>query len=137
MSKLVEFLHANPIDKLAVEQVVFSTRIKDKAGEPLMATIRPMSSKAYNSYQKQATKIGKKGKLDFDNDLYQSLIVTNHTQDPDFKDAKAIESMGCHSAEQYLNLVLLPGEIAELSKAILNLSGFNDDLEDLKERAKN
>jgi len=137
MSKLVEFLHANPIDELATEQVIFSARIKDKGGQPIKATIRPMTSLAYNSYQKQATKIGKKGKLDFDNDLYQSLIVINHTEDPNFKDIKAIEALGCHSPEQYLNRVLLPGEVAELSKAILDLSGFNDDLEDLKDRAKN
>jgi Phage XkdN-like tail assembly chaperone protein, TAC len=137
MSKLTEFLMTNPIDELAEETVIFSLRIKDEKGDPLKATIKPMSAKAYNSYQKQATKIGKKGKVDFDNDLYQSLIVINHTADPNFRDEKNMEALTCQTPEQYLNRVLLPGEISELAKSILDVSGFNDDLEELKEKAKN
>jgi hypothetical protein len=63
--------------------------------------------------------------------------VLNHTIEPNFKDADSIKKAGCQSPEQFLYRSLLAGEIAELAQQISALSGFDKDMEETVEEAKN
>lgn len=131
MSQLMDFLIENPVENVT-EQVVISMRLKN---HPF--TIRSMGSSEFFKYQKDATKYKKGKKVDFDSKGFNQTIVINHTVDPNFKDAEFVKKAGCATPEQLIEKVLLSGEVAELAQKITTLSGFEEDLDDLVEEAKN
>lgn len=131
MGKLLEFLVKNPVDNLT-EEVVLSARL---SAYPF--TIKAMTGQDFNDYQKVATIIGKKHNTSFNATKFNELVVLNHTVEPNFKDAESIKLAGCNSPEQFLYKSLLAGEIAELSNKISVLSGFDTDLDEEIENAKN
>lgn len=87
--------------------------------------------------RKRATSYDKKGKSVFDDVLFSSLCVISSTENPNFKDAESIKKLGCAAPEQYLNKVLLAGEIENLAREILNASGFGKNINDLIADVKN
>lgn len=131
MSALVNFLLENPVDNV-VADVVVSQRL---ANFPFK--IRAMTGLEFAEYQKAATKIGRHKKVDFDNKVFNELVVLNNTVEPNFRDAETIKKAGCGSPEQFLYKCLLAGEIAELAQQISVLSGFDRDFEQVIEEAKN
>lgn len=139
MDTLQEFLNANPVDNLT-DEVIISDRFKDKNGNIFKFKIKAMTNEDFEIARKKAMKLNlQKGKRDvsFDNRAFNESIVINNTLYPDFKNAESIKALGCMSPEQYLNKVLLSGEIAELAQQIQVLSGFEKDLSELAEEVKN
>ncbi|BDU83499.1 phage tail assembly chaperone [Clostridium perfringens] len=135
MSKLMDFLINNTIENLT-EEVVISDRFKVD-GEILKFKIKAVTPDEFSDLQKQCTKIGKKGKMNFDSKMFNEQLIVNYTVEPNFKDAEAIKKAGCITPEQLLNKTLLAGEVATLVEQISTLSGFDKDLEELREEAKN
>lgn len=133
---LQDFLNANPVDGLT-DDVVVSQRFKDKDGNILKFKIKAMSPAEHADLHKKCTTMRKGGKMDFDSRKFTTSSVIENTLEPDFKDAESIKKMGCSTPEQYLNKVLLVGEMYTLSTAINELSGFEASMEDLVEEAKN
>lgn len=139
MSTLQQFLNSNPVDNLTAE-VAISNRFKDEEGNVLKFTIRAMSADDMAAYQKRAMKINPKSKdrkVEIDASAIAKAIVINHTVVPSFKDAESIRGLGCSDADEYLQKVLLAGEIEELSKEIQQISGYNTNFEELVDEAKN
>jgi hypothetical protein len=136
VSALQEFLNAHPVDGLT-EEVVISDRFRGPDGELLKFKIKVMTNRAFEDARKKSTIVKKGGKVEFDLQRFNNAIVIEHTLVPDFKDAASIQRLGCATPEDYLNRVLLPGEITELADRIQRLSGFNRSLDDLVEEAKN
>ena len=130
---LTEFLAENPVDNITAE-VYISERFK-KAG--LAFKIKAMNGQEFNSYQKQATAVGRHKKVNFDSALFNELVVLNHTVEPNFKDANLLAKMNCVTPEQFLYSRLKAGEIAELATQISTLSGFDSDQASLVEEVKN
>ena len=130
---LTQFLAENPVNDLTAE-VYISERFKT-AGFPFK--IKAMSGKEFNSYQKQATAVGRHKKISFDSELFNELVVLNHCIVPNFKDAEEIKAVGCKSPEEYLYSRLLAGEISELANQISILSGFDNDPDAMVEEVKN
>ncbi|GIP59689.1 XkdN-like protein [Paenibacillus sp. FSL W8-0186] len=133
---LQDFLNANPIDGLT-EEVTVSKRFKDAEGNLLKFKIKAMTGPDFEELRKRSTTILKKGKVEFNAQQFNTTSVINNTLVPDFKDAESISKLGCTTPEQYVNKVLLPGEIATLAEHIQRLSGFDVGMEDLVEEAKN
>ena len=131
MSNLMQFLIDNPVDNLT-DNVVVSPRL---AKFPFK--IKGMTGPEFSEYQKVSTKIGRHKKVEFDSKIFNELVVLNHTLEPNFRDAESIKKAGCQTPEQFLYKSLLAGEIAELSQQISSLSGFDRDMEDTVEEAKN
>ena len=136
MSKLMAILKAGA-SNTETHQIPFSTRHKNEDGSPVLATVKPITAGQNNLYRKQASKVGRKGTLNFDQGLYQTLIIVNHTIDPDFKDQKEIEGWGVATPEQLADAVLSAGEYEALAKGILEISGFDESFDDIKDNAKN
>jgi hypothetical protein len=139
MSSLQEFLNVNPVDNVTAD-VAISDRFKDKDGNMLKFKIKAMTNDEFEEIRKAAASIStKKGKrsISFDTKRFNELVVINNTIDPNFKDAESIKKLGCITPEQYLNKVLLAGEIVELSQQIQTLSGFELEIDELVEEAKN
>ncbi|XZM32523.1 phage tail assembly chaperone [Clostridium perfringens] len=135
MSKLMDFLINNTVEDLT-EEVVISDRFKVD-GEILKFKIKAVTPDEFSDLQKQCTKIGKKGKTNFDSRMFNEQLIVNYTVEPNFKDAEAIKKAGCLTPEQLLNKTLLAGEVVTLVEQISTLSGFDKDLEELREEAKN
>lgn len=139
MSSLQAFLNANPVDNLT-QEVVISDRFQDSDGNLLKFKIKAMTNEEFEAARKKAMKLNlQKGKkqMDFDARTFNEAVVINNTIDPDFKNADSIKAVGCMTPEQYLNRVLLAGEISELAQQIQTLSGFEKDLNELAEEVKN
>lgn len=142
MSKLTDILMVNSDNVKAERQVVFSTRpeLMDAEGQPMMATIKPMSSIDFGMYQKRCTKFKGKGKnkdFEFDTAKYNQMIVLNHVVDPDFKLEANLEKAGVKTPEQLMDHLLSAGEIANLAQEVLEASGFDNSIEDIKDEVKN
>jgi hypothetical protein len=131
MSNLMQFLIDNPVDNLT-DEVIVSSRL---AKFPFK--IKGMTGPEFSEYQKLSTKISRHKKVEFDSKTFNELVVLNHTLNPNFRDAESIKKAGCATPEQFLYKSLLAGEINELAQQITGLSGFDKDIEDTVEEAKN
>lgn len=139
MSTLQQFLNSHPVDNLTAE-VAISDRFKDEDGKLLKFKIRALNADDMAAYQKRAMKINPKSKdrkVEIDSGAITKAIVINHTVEPNFKDAESIRQLGCVDADDYLQKVLLAGEIEDLAKEIQRISGYNTSFEELVEEAKN
>ena len=65
-----------------------------------------------------------------------TLLVVHQAYEPNFADAELLEKTNCVNAAEYVTRKLKPGYIEDISKRILELSGFDDDMEDIDD-AKN
>ena len=102
-----------------------------------MFTIRAMTTKEFESIRKASMDTRKGRKVEFDAQRFNIKTVIDHTVVPDFKDADSIQKLGCRTPEEYVQRVLLAGEVATLASEIQKLSGFDVEMEDLVEEAKN
>ena len=140
MSLLQDFLAENQnIDEIK-EEVAISPRFKDKDGNLLKFKIRPMSGDEFGMFQKACTKInmnGKKRETSFDSGKYNVMCIVNCCLDPDFRNAEFLKKVGAVTPEQAVSKVLLAGEIVELGNQISSLSGFDIDINEEIEKAKN
>ncbi|MNW41167.1 Phage XkdN-like protein [compost metagenome] len=133
---LQDFLNANPVDNLT-EEVVVSPRFKDADGNWFKFTIKAMTNAEFDEIRKVATQMKKGRKVEFDAQKFNLQMVINHTVNPNFKHAESIQNMGCTTPEQYVQRVLLAGEVTTLSSKIQELSGFDIEIPELVDEAKN
>lgn len=140
MSLLKEFLVEN-IDVTNQEhEVIVSNRFKDKEGNILKFKIKPVSGEQFGDYQKRCTNveiIGKRKVANMDSSKFNNMVIINHCVDPNFKDADLIKQAGVQTPEQALQKLLLAGEIVELSQQISSVSGFDVDINEEIDEAKN
>ncbi|MEK3788748.1 phage tail assembly chaperone [Paenibacillus sp. FSL K6-1230] len=134
---LQEFLNANPVDGGITDEVVVSHRFVGKDKKPLPFTIKAMTDADFNDLRKACMTIKKGRKVEFDAQKFNLQMVIRNTVNPNFRDAESLKKLGCNSAEEYVQKVLLAGEVATLSAKINALSGFDIEMEDLVEEAKN
>lgn len=133
---LQDFLIANPVDNLT-EEVVISPRFVDEKGNPLKFTIKAMTPIEFEDIRKKAMQIKKGKKVEFDNQLFNLSIAINNTVNPDFKNAESIQKLGVKTPEEYIQRVLLAGELTTLVEKINKLSGFDVDINELVDEVKN
>lgn len=140
MSALKDFLIENS-DVITKEvEVPVSSRFKDKDGNLLKFKIKPMSGDEFGKYQKQCTVINfnnKKRETHFDSGKFNMMCIVNHCVDPNFKEADFLKSLSVQTPEQAVSKVLLAGEIVELGGQISSISGFDTDINEEVEKAKN
>lgn len=136
MTNLQEFLNQNVVAGMT-KKVPISDRLRDKDGNLLMAEIKTIDPKEIRVLRKKYTKYNKKGVPEVNSEALNEEIVIEYTVDPNFKDAESIKATGCLSPVQYMNKVLLSGEIEILNKAILEFSGYSTSIDDLAGEVKN
>lgn len=133
MNLLQQFLIDNPVDDVE-EELVVSTRLQD-----YKFRVKAMSGADYNDYQVRCIENpNSPKKRKFNAKKFHELIVVNHTVEPNFKDVEFLKASGCDSDPiKLMYKVLLPGEINALAEKILEISGFNNDIEEEVEEVKN
>lgn len=136
MSTLQEILNLNIVENIST-YVQISDRFKDENGNILKFKIRPILFNELNNLKKRATFFDKNGKADIDEGMLNMYCITEATIEPNFKDANSIEKLGVFTPEQYINKVLLAGEIDKLINEILKISGFLIGIEEMVADIKN
>lgn len=130
MTELQLFLSENPVENITKE-IKLNGRLKD-----FTFVIKPMSIEEFNRYQKLCIKVNGK-KREFDLKRYNELLVINHTLTPNFKDVEWLNNSKVATPEALINKVLKAGEISDLAEEILELSGFDNDVDEMEDEIKN
>lgn len=136
MNRLSAFLH--PVSETEEKEVIISNRFVDEKGNPIPFKIRALKQEENDAIVKRChrTRKGPNGQLqDFvdPTELTRQIIVAA-TVDPDFRSAEVCDHFGVADPAMVPGKMLLAGEFSKLSQAIMELSGFS---EDLTEQAKN
>lgn len=76
------------------------------------------------------TKKGPVDKLDYEN--FNIGLIVQASVKPNWNDTKLLEKFRASSGTEVVKRLLLAGEISLLGEAVLDVSGFNIDLDDLK-----
>ena len=130
MTDLENFLELP--DVTDITQEIF---VNDRLGK---MTIKPMTQEQFNDYGKRCkSRINKKGSMDFDSAKFNLLVVAGQQVKPNFNNADLLQKVGCATASEFIERKLLPGEISIISSKIQELSGFDTDINDDIEEAKN
>lgn len=99
-------------------------------------TVRAISNEELRKATDQATHRTGRGEKKVDERLFNLIVIAKGCADPDFGNRELIEKYDAADAADCVAKALLPGEVAKVLKAILDLSGFGDD-EELINEAKN
>jgi hypothetical protein len=67
-----------------------------------------------------------------DEEQFNTALIAAATVKPDWGDAKLLAKYQASGAEEVIKRVLLAGELAALGDAVLDLSGFNIGLDEIK-----
>lgn len=79
----------------------------------------------------------KQTEVETDRNLYVSRLLVTCCVEPNFKDADLQARFGVMGAEALAEKLLTPGQYSNLMLAVQELNGFDDDINDLVEEAKN
>ena len=128
MGKLQEFLMDAEIGTTQTEVQI--------APFPFPFVIRSITEAENKAIRKTCQKVEfdkktRQKRIDTDTDLYNARI------DPNFKDADFQAKKGVRGAEDLINLVLNPGQYTDLLLAVQEINGFTDDVNELRDEAKN
>ena len=99
--------------------------------------VKAMTADEHSQYMKRSKGKIKKDGTDFDSGKFNLLIVAGQTVSPDFSNAELLKKAGCTTAIDLIKKKLLAGEIAEAAEQIIKISGFDSDINDDIEEAKN
>ena len=126
---LEQFLALEDVDNIQ-EEVFVSKRLgKFK--------VKAMTADEHGEYIKRSRgKINKDG-TNFDSTKFNLLVITGQTIMPDFSNAELLRKANCSTAAELVKKKLLAGEIAELANQICKISGFDTDINEDIEEAKN
>lgn len=135
MSKLSAFLH--PVAVREEKEIVISKRFLDEKGNPVPFKIRAVTQEENDAITKQATRqTVAKGQImeKLDSVDFARRMAVAATVEPDFSSKEICDAYGTMNPLEVPGKMLLSGEFAKLLKEIMQLSGFEDNLE---EQAKN
>ncbi|MFT9817793.1 phage tail assembly chaperone [Lysinibacillus sp. NPDC056185] len=128
MSILDSFLGAKPAVEITEE--VFIKRLGDSI------TIKALTGEDIDQIRDQATypvKNGKKTELKVNEEEVSRLLIVKATVEPNFADKQLLEYYKASDAGDCVQKALLAGEIAHIQTAVLSLSGFNDEDDEIDE----
>lgn len=128
--------------KIEPTEFVVSDRFMED-GEPVPWVIKPITGKQNKELIKECTKLipinGKRGQYrqQLDNSVYNTKLCVLCTQFPNLNDAELQNSYGVMGAEALLDTMLLPGEMTGYLEKVLEVCGFDTDIGEKVDTAKN
>ena len=119
------------------KEVIVSNRFQED-GKPVPFVIKPISEKENEQLLRKHTKKDKRtGQEVLDRTAYTHALVAAAVVYPDLKSAELQKAYGVLGEAELLNAMLTIDEYATLSQAVTELSGLDEDINDLIEEAKN
>lgn len=131
MNNLNAFLH--PVQGDETRGVMISARFRDEDGKPVPFKIRAMSQEENARISRQSMRLvrgGKCGEKELDTEVYTNRIIVAATIEPDFSSEAMCKAYGTMDPVEIPGKMLYAGEYKRLMDAIMELSHFDDDLED-------
>ena len=134
MGKLQEFLMEQDIGTVQTEVTI--------APFPFPFVVKSITEAENKAIRKGCQKVSfdkktRQKQIDTDTDLYNSRLVAACCVEPNFKDAALQEKYGVRGAEDLIDVLLKPGQYTDLLIAVQEINGFTDDVNDLRDEAKN
>ena len=140
MKDLKFFLKQNTIP-VENQEVEVSKRFKDDAGNNVKFEIKSISNEMDDALRKQNTRQVKKAKgvivPELDQQKYFVDLVLKSLVYPDLDDKELQDSWGVMDSRELINAMLLPGEYTALLQEVQKINGWDLNVEDIKEEAKN
>ena len=141
MSRLEAFF-ADKADKIENEFFAVSPRFKNQeTGEPIPWELKPLNEKEVSDIRKRCRKKikGKYGQFteETDSEAVSLKMVTESVVFPNLKDQALQQSYQVIGAEELLKIMLKSGEYGELLLKVQEISGYDQDMNELVEEAKN
>jgi len=142
MSNLQAFFAQN-VEKVSIEEHVISNRFKDENGNPIPWKFGAIDGDQDAANRKACTKRmpvpGKKGMYmpETDYELYTLKNAVSTVKFPNLNNAELQTSYGVMGAEALLQKMLLPGELTKVKQIAQEVNGFNVEMDELVEEAKN
>ena len=135
MSKLQDFLMKNGVQT----EVQTEVHIRPFPAPFIIKSITEAENKVLRKSCEKTTfnKKTRQKETNVDHDLYYTRLLVACCVDPNFKDAELQEKFGVMGAEALVDKVLNPGQFAELFQKVQEINGFDTDINDLVEEAKN
>ncbi|GAC41906.1 phage tail assembly chaperone [Paenibacillus popilliae] len=135
MGKLQEFLLQNEIQT----EVTVEVNIKPFPVPFVLRSITEAENKEIRKSCQKAkwNKRTHQKEVETDSDLYSNRLLIACCVDPNFKNAELQEKFSVVSAEDLIDKLLNPGQYTELLQKVQDLNGFDLDMNDLVEEAKN
>ena len=135
MGKLQDFLMEQDIAAQAQVEVTI-------APFPFPFVVKSITEAENKAIRKTCQKISfdkktRQKQIETDTDLYNSRLVVACCVEPNFKDAALQEKDGVRGAEDLIDRLLKPGQYTDLLIAVQEINGFADDVNDLRDEAKN
>ena len=131
---LYGFLHPEVTPE---KEVFVSDRFKGKDGKPMPFVIRPLEQEVCDKVQRTCVKTDKKGNSEFDRFKYVDEITSAAVVFPALKNAYMQKPYGFLGEVNLLKKMLYTNEYNALVEAVQDLSGMDDDFDDLKNDVKN
>lgn len=131
MSNLNAFLH--PVHGDETREVLISRRFLGEDGKPVPFKIRALSQEENAQISRQSMRLvkgGKRGEKKLDTEVYTNRIIVAATVEPDFSSEAMCKAYGTMDPVEVPGKMLYAGEYKQLMDAIMELSHFNDDIED-------
>ena len=141
MSGLSGFLAQNAI-KTENEHHVISDRFLDEEGNPIPWEIRTIDEEFNESIRKSCITRERDRKTKQVNEktnhpLYLTRLIIECVVFPNLKDAELQNSYGVMGAEALIKKMLEPGEYSRLLEKVMEVTGFDEDMDDKVEAVKN
>lgn len=140
-----DFGIVNTIDKDMEETAIIAKLMENNNERPTIVvpleiagipvTLQALTGKQVARIRSRCTRIEntKKGKVEkLDTNAFSVALIVEATVKPNWSNPVLLKQFMASSAEEYIQRKLYAGEISLLSEAVLDISGFNVDLDDIK-----
>ncbi|MDP4110176.1 MAG: phage portal protein [Bacillota bacterium] len=139
MSGLSAFLAANatPMENI---KVPISDRFRDMDGSPIEWELRALPESENEALRRSCTKTVRNRHAETektDYNLYLGKLVVACVVFPDLNDAALQDSYGVLGADNLVKKMLTAGEYSALLEKVQEINGFDKDMTELKDEAKN
>ncbi|GIO13030.1 hypothetical protein J19TS2_25850 [Cohnella xylanilytica] len=118
---------------LDADTVPEKTVLLERLGVPVR--VRGLTGKQVFSIRERCTeRKEKRGQTieRLDEELFNVSLIAAATVSPNWGDSQLLAKFSASGAEEVIKRILLAGELSALGDVVLDLSGFNTELEDVK-----
>lgn len=126
----------------ATDEIIVSNRFKNENGEVIKFKIKSITQEENDELTRQCEKKHRdrtgQYAIESDRKLYIAKLIVNSTVYPDFNNAELQNNYGVPGQpERLVRKMLTPGEYTNLLMAINAINGFDEDINETVEEAKN
>lgn len=107
--------------------------IKRENGISFPVTVKAITTKQFYRIRTRNTRrVNKSGTKELDVEGFNAGVVAAATVTPKWGDTRLLKKYTASSGEEVLKRILLAGEMSLLAEVVMDLSGFNTTLNDIK-----